>query len=104
MGKARQIRIATRVFEKAGDATQYFSSMLNRYSIGDIVNFHDSQDLTALLERHEEREEKIGVGIDHFEVRAAPDGYIGQCFWIARKDKTFIDFSYQHCLKRKPYD
>jgi hypothetical protein len=104
MGKARKIRIDTQLFERAGDATQFFRAMLNRYSIGDRVAPDDSLHLTALLKRHDEAPEKSGIGIDHFEVGAAPDGYSGQCFWIVGTDKSRIDFSYQHCLERKPYD
>lgn len=89
------------MFEKAGDATSFFSAMLNRYSVGHRVLEDDSKDLTALLKRHDERDEKIGSGIDYFEVNAAPDGYVGKCFWIVRTDGSRIDISFQHCLKAK---
>lgn len=104
MGKARPIAISTRTFAKAGDATAHFSGILNGYSIGERVSDADALDLAALLERHDERTEKVGCGISHFSVNAAPD-YPGQrCFWITRTDGTHIDWSYQHCLEKKPYD
>ena len=59
MGKARQIRIETRTFAKAGDATMFFKAMLNRYNIGDRVADSDAADLAALLKRHEEFDEKV---------------------------------------------
>jgi hypothetical protein len=104
MGKRRSIQIDTRLFEKAGDGTKFFSDMLNRYSIGAIVSPIDSLDLTALLSRHDEITEKVGVGIDHFDVAAAPDGHDGKCFWIVRTDGSRIDFSFKHCLEPKPFD
>jgi len=104
MGKARRISVGTRIFDKAGDATSFFSAMLNRYSVGACVSGTDATDLTALLARHDERDEKIGSGIDHFEVDAAPDGYAGKCFWIVRTDGSKIDMSFKHCLEAKPYD
>lgn len=104
MGKARRIALDTRVFEKVGDATKFFSAMLNRYSVGAYVSDTDAKDLTALLKRHDERDVKIGSGIDHFEVDAAPDGYAGKCFWIVRTDGSRIDISYPHCLRAKAGD
>ncbi len=104
MGKARRIVLDTRVFDKAGDGTIFFQTMLNRYSVGTRVSDDDAKDLLALLNRHDKRDEKVGAGIDHFEVEAAPDGYAGKCFWIVRSDGSRIDMSYTHCLKPKPSD
>jgi hypothetical protein len=104
MGKARIIVIETRAFAKAGDASAFFSAMLNRYSIGDRVSDDDAVDLGALLKRHDELSEKVGPGIAHFEVGFPPDDHPGQCFWIVWTDGRKIDFSFKHCLERKPYD
>ena len=104
MAKARKIKLDTRTFEKAGDGMSFFSSMLNRYSLGDRISDTDSQDLTALLKRHDEMAEKISVGVAYFEVEAAPDAFSGRCFWIVRKDRSRIDFSFKHCLSARPYD
>lgn len=41
---------------------------------------------------HPEWDEKMGIGIDHLEVR--PDGYGGRCFFIVRKDGSFTDISF----------
>lgn len=78
--------------------------MLNRYSVGDRVNAADGLDLAALLKRHDEVDEKVGVGIAHFKVDSAPEPYSGKCFWIVRADGSEIDFSFPHCLNAKPYD
>jgi hypothetical protein len=104
MGRARQIRLDTRLFARAGDGTKFFSAMLHKYAVGDIVAGEDNHDLAALLKRHDEKDEKIGIGICHFEVGDAPDGYGGKCFWIVRNDGTRIDFSFKHCLEAKASD
>jgi hypothetical protein len=104
MGKRRPIQLDTRLFDKAGDGNKFFSDMLNRYPVGTVVNPVDSLDLSSLLKRHDELDEKIGVGIAHFDVAAAPDGHDGKCFWIVRIDGTRIDFSFKHCLEAKPFD
>jgi hypothetical protein len=104
MVMVRKITLETVAFEKAGDATEFFRKILNNYSIGDTIDDSNARHLEALLVRHDERDEKIGVGIHHFEVDSAPDEFGGKCFWIVRSDGSRIDFSYPHCLKRKPYD
>jgi Protein of unknown function (DUF3223) len=104
MARARQIKIETRHFEKAGDATSFFREMLNRYRSGDRVNDAHALDLHALLQRHDELVEKTGVGIDYFCVSAAPEPHSGKCFWIVRTDGSKVDISYVHCLEKKPYD
>lgn len=107
MGKARSISLTTRSFEKVGDATAFFAAMLNRYNIGDRVNAADTADLSALLARHDELEEKSGKGIAGFEVNLPPADapqFSKRCFWVVRTDGTKIDFSIGHCLKAQPYD
>ena len=107
MGKSRRIVLATRSFDKAGDATAFFTAMLNRYGIGERVSAEDAIDLSALLDRHDEVEEKAGIGIAGFEVSRPPEDvpqFSKRCFWVIRRDGTKIDFSIGHCLKPRPYD
>ena len=104
MGKAREIDIGTQKWGKVGDARLFFRKMLNSYPTGARVSDDDAKHLLALLDRHDEKDEKIGVGVDHFIVDAAPDGQATKCFWIVRTDGSRIDISYLHCLERKPYD
>ncbi len=104
MGKARPINLTTQKFAKAGDAGAFYSTMLNGYSIGGRVSDEDAVHLNALLLRHDEESEKRGAGIAHFSVDPAPDYPEQRCFWITRTDGSNIDFSYQHCLLKKPYD
>jgi hypothetical protein len=107
MGKARRIALVTRSFDKAGDATAFFTAMLNRYNIGDRVSDEDATDLSALLNRHDQVGEKAGTGIAGFEVNTPPEDvprFSRRCFWVIRSDGTKIDFSIGHCLKPRPYD
>ncbi len=56
----------------------------------------DASDLVALLDRHDEKVEKIGDGIAYFEVNRPPAEYppfTKQCFWIVRTDGSKIDMS-----------
>lgn len=104
MGKTRSINLGTRSFSKAGDARSFFSSMLQRYGIGERVSEIDAADLASLMNRHDEKADKIGCGVAYFSVNPAPEYPDQRCFWITRTDGSQIDISYQHCLEKKPYD
>jgi Protein of unknown function (DUF3223) len=90
------IKLTTREFAKKGDAKAYFRGMLKRYKPGDRVNDEDGKDLSSLLQRHPHAAEKIGPGIDHFEVMSAD--YNTKCFWVVRTDETMERFSYPSCI------
>jgi hypothetical protein len=94
---AKGVDLATLSFPTQRAATQFFGEMLSRYRPGDWVNETDARHLAALLERHTERDEKIGCGVDHFEVVWADYGT--QCFHVVRSDGTGRNFSYHHCIR-----
>jgi hypothetical protein len=96
----KSVEIVTRSFASRGDATDFFKAMLNRYKPGDRVSDEDFLDLSALLERHHEYVQKVGVGLDHFEVIMTEHG--SQCFRVVRIDGTGTDFSYVRCIKGTP--
>ena len=96
MPRGNPVVLATRSFANRKDATAFFRTMLNRYRPKQRVSDADAADLAALLTRHSEYEEKVGVGIDHFEVMSAEFGT--QCFRLVRTDGTGEDFSYPHCI------
>jgi hypothetical protein len=79
-----------------GEASEFFRKMLSRYIVGDRVTDDDTADLASLLERHPNRHEKIGEGIDHFEVQAADYGT--KCFRVVRPDGSWVRFSYRACI------
>ncbi|MBY5828656.1 DCL family protein [Rhizobium leguminosarum] len=103
MGKVRSVTVGQRRFTKYGDALNFFTALLNRYSVGSIVSSTDAADLHALLATHSEAEQKIGSGVSHFVVDRAPDNFPGKCFWIIREDGK-DDFSIKHCLEPRPGD
>jgi hypothetical protein len=96
MPKGKPVILETRSFVNKKEATAYFKGMLNRYRPRQLISEEDATDLAALLKRHSEYEEKVGVGIDHFEVMSAEFGT--QCFRLVRTDGTGEDFSYLHCM------
>jgi len=97
--RSKPVELATRSFDKQGDATLFFKTMLNRYRPGERVSDDDGLDVVALLERHTEYVMKVGCGVDHFEVVMTEHGT--QCFRIVRVDGSGTDFSYPHCISQR---
>ena len=99
MGKGIPMMIGDRHFAKKGDAVAFFRAILNRYHPGDRVGEPDTLDLNNLLRLHTKADQKIGAGVDHFEVM---DGGFGtKCFKVVRIDGSSDDFSYGHCITPK---
>ena len=96
MAVGKPIDLGVIRFEKQGDATVHFRTMLGRYRPGEVVTGADGVELTELLRRHPEYAAKLGCGIRHFEVMAAEYGT--QCFRIVRLDGSFDRFSYPTCV------
>lgn len=100
MARGKPIELATLTFDNQKRATEFFKAMLNHYKPGQIVEKEDSLHLASLLERHSEYAQKIGCGIDHFEVMMTKQST--QCFRICRVDGSGTDFSYGHCITGRP--
>jgi len=96
MGRKKPVILETLHFASQGDAASHFQAMLRNYSPGDRVNEKDAAELASLLRRHPRAAEKIGSGIDHFEILAAE--YNTQCFCVVRTDHTLERFSYKPCI------
>jgi hypothetical protein len=99
MRRGKPVELATRSFERQGDATVFFKELLNRYRPGDRVSDEDGFDVASLLERHTEYSAKVGCGVHHFEVVLTEHGT--QCFRIVRTDGTGTDFSYPNCISQR---
>jgi len=97
--RSKPVELATRSFDKQGDATLFFKTMLNRYRPGERLSDDDGLDVAGLLERHTEYVMKVGCGVDHFEVVMTEHGT--QSFRIVRVDGSGTDFSYPHCISQR---
>lgn len=96
MARGKPVVLSKRSFAKKGDAHAHFQAMLRRYRPGDRVSQSDAADLESLLDRHPNRDEKIGSGVAYFEVQSADFGT--QCFRAVRNDGTWARFSYKVCI------
>ena len=96
MARGKPVVLSTQTFGTRGEAFEHFRAMLKRYKPGDHVSDSDCKDLASLLERHPKHEEKIGVGISHFEVQIADYGT--QCFRAVRTNGTRAQFLFHSCI------
>jgi hypothetical protein len=55
--------------------------------------------LSDLLNRHVNKHDKIGDGIEYFFINLAPDHPETDCFWVRQKNGTETDFGIPACLK-----
>ena len=61
----------------------------------------DQEFLLDLLALHPEADQKVGVGVDHFDVRQNGTT-VG--FWVVRSDQTETDFSFISCLRAPTHE
>ena len=96
--------VGSRTFLLKKDAEDACREVLYRYAPGDrVTDPADEQFLLDLLELHPQRDDKIGRGIDHFEIRTNPKFVKQRSFYLVRIDGSETDFSFVKCL-RPPTD
>jgi hypothetical protein len=104
MGRKMPIQLGGQQFptqKSAGDALRL---ILHGQPLNTPLTGSAHKMLTDLIALHPEATEKIGAGIQHFEVREnhAPMCKVTKGFWVVRTDGSAIDFSYPLCLKGTP--
>uniref|UniRef100_A0A7N0TQR2 DCL protein n=1 Tax=Kalanchoe fedtschenkoi TaxID=63787 RepID=A0A7N0TQR2_KALFE len=72
----------------------------DRYECGERLSADDEKlVLEKLLAYHSHREDKIGCGMDYIMVDRHPQFERSRCLFVVRTDGSWIDFSYQKCLR-----
>ncbi|WP_336079489.1 DCL family protein [Thalassospira sp. CH_XMU1448-2] len=95
----KSLILSTIEFNSKSDAKSFFKEMLQRYEVGEKVSNADAVHLEALLQLHTEHKDKVGSGVDYFQVMKSQYGT--PCFCIVRADGSSDDFSYGHCITPK---
>lgn len=93
------IIIGNKEFKFQKDALAFFKSMLNSCRTNKAIEGENHELLLAVLERHPEADQKIGVGVKRFY--KAPTEMGTSCFWLERIDESKTDFSYITAVKSK---
>jgi hypothetical protein len=90
--RERKVRVTRK------ELRQYVSAILHSGIVGQVDKKHEAF-FRLLLQRHPAVTEKIGCGVDHFEIR--PNQFRSPAFWIVRVDGTETDFSFNVCINGK---
>jgi hypothetical protein len=91
------VKIGNRTFPSARQGVQFFRNIYRSYNWQDHVRPEHETELRALLAYHDDAKEKIGAGVDHFEVLKADHGTL--CFYAIRTDGSLAPFSFKWCIK-----
>ena len=96
--------IGNKNFKSQKEIDIHYGAIIAKYDWGETLSAEDHQDAVELLEFHPNKDEKIGIGMSHIEVRRNTQethGYNNKCFFVVRTDGTAIDFT-KACLKYVP--
>lgn len=99
MAKSKPVVLDAKTFANQSLAHDFFQDMLNKYVPGESISSDDSIYLESLFKRHPDYANKIGPGVNHFEVTSADYG--SQCFCAVLKNGTKERFSYKKCITQK---
>lgn len=72
----------------------------NRYIDGERLSVEDERTVKErLLAYHPQSVNKIGCGLDYIIVDRHPQFRQSRCLFVIRLDGSWIDFSYQKCVR-----
>jgi len=97
-GKSRQYIIGDTTFRTKKEVEKHIQHILYSYQVGETVNSEHARFLLALLHNHPSATEKIGCGIQAFEVRQNQRFTTKRGFYLIRLDGTEDDFSFMKCI------
>jgi hypothetical protein len=95
----KAVDIGTRVFVSKKSAHEFFQKELARRPSHSMIGQSDPffEDIHGLLDRHPERERKVGAGVGAFQIMVDEMGV--RFLWLHRIDGTGTDFSYVKCIR-----
>lgn len=99
MARGKPVVLDSISFNNQAEAHVFFQQMLQRYVPGEQVSPDDTVHLTELFKRHPSYPEKVGPGVNYFEVM--PEKFGSQCFRAVLKDGTKEGFSYKKCVTQR---
>jgi len=93
---AKPVSIGTRIYATKTLALDAIRKVRDRIWESGAMTPEDDAFLRELIALHIDADEKVGCGIERFEVRRNAGNTLG--FWIVRVDGTSTDFSFLRCL------
>jgi hypothetical protein len=99
MARGKSVVLTTISFDNQSSALSFFQKILQSYVPGERASPEDTIHLMELFKRHPSYSEKIGPGVDYFEI--IPEKFGSQCFCAVLKNGTKEGFSYKKCVTQK---
>lgn len=99
MARGKPVDLGHRSFQTNKDAQDYFRGEIRKRQVGEVITNDDDffRDVRSLIDRHPERDQKVGVGIEAFIVTL--DENRNKMLWLRRNDGSSTDFSYLACIR-----
>jgi hypothetical protein len=98
-----KITLGRFVFRTKGDAVKAVRNVLNSALPGLFLSGDELDLVTAVLDRHHDRDNKLAGGMIGIMVQWNNEaGYLSRCFHIVRPDWSTVDFSYRVALDQAP--
>jgi hypothetical protein len=99
VARGKPVDLGHRSFQTNKDAQDYFRGEIRKRQVGEVITNDDDffRDVRSLIDRHPERVQKIGVGIEAFIVKL--DENRNKMLWLRRNDGSSTDFSYLTCIR-----
>jgi hypothetical protein len=102
INKSRHYVIGENTFRTKEEVERYIQRILYAYQLGETVNSEDARFLLALLLNHPKAQEKIGCGIQAFQIRQNQRFTTKRGFYLIHWDGTEDDFSFMKCIYPSP--
>lgn len=99
MARGKPVVLETKSFGNQSLAHAFFQEMLQRYVPGEMVSAEDTIHLAELFKRHPSYFDKVGPGVNFFEVM--PEKFGSQCFCAVLNDGAKEGFSYKKCVTQR---
>lgn len=102
MSKREPFIVNGKLFETKDMLKKHIQGIMGKYEDRARLSEDDFDFMVDLLQRHENPEIKIGVGIDYMYVTTNTTyGGRNREFWLVRIDGSQTDFSFMKCLKHE---
>jgi len=97
MSRSKPLSIGGLPFDTQSAAKFSIRQLLNSQPVKEVISEPNHSFLRALVSRHPQAAEKVGLGVRHFTVEHAVHGTL--CFYLTRVDGTKTNFSYIKCVE-----
>jgi hypothetical protein len=97
-----QFVLGSFTFATKGDAVKSVQHILHNAPVGELLDGADLELVSAVINHHPDREEKLAGGMVSVKVLMNNEGYLARGFHVVRPDGSTASFSYRVALGQAP--